>query len=218
MKSKLVCSLLLILCCNYAGAQALIPMLFRPDDEPAKESDTVSFYSVRRDSTVLVSINDETLFYRLVARRDSRRVLAEGRLAAVGDSYVQVGLWRQYDLSGKLQIEGAYVNANPIGKWTWFGKSGKPAIEGNYGGVIDKDGLNTCLSGEYREYYPDGKLKLLGYYAADRTRILDTALVNDPVSGSEKSKMYYRSQYAPKKVGTWLQFDENGELQRKDDY
>ena len=100
---------ILALCvCDNAVGQALIPFKYTSEDENRliKENDTVRYYIATGDTVNVVALNEEGMYYKLVNRKDKKKVMAEGGLLADGDGYLQHGRWVQYHSNGKTAISG----------------------------------------------------------------------------------------------------------------
>jgi antitoxin component YwqK of YwqJK toxin-antitoxin module len=216
MRSLLTIGLFLTL--GNVHAQSLIPFKFTSDDDNrmVKENDSVKIYKATDDTSHLVSIDEETSYYRLLTR--NRKVIAEGAFVADGDNNLQEGKWSQYFDNGKVMLTGYYKKSKPIGTWEEYYPSGKLKTLSNYGAVLDKDGTSTCLSGSYQEFYSNGRLKVNGFYAAERKKVSDTVEVEDPVSGTKIHKVVSQSAYRPVKTGTWEYYTEEGEFEKKTDF
>lgn len=201
------------------SAQVLIPLKYVSEEENRllKENDTLRYFAASGDSLNVVAINEETLYYKLVNKRNKSKTVAEGGLVPDGDSYLQHGHWVQYYNNGVAEITGSYWRGKPIGVWETYYQDGKVKTTAHYALITDKDGTNTCMSGEYRAYYASGRLKTLGYYTADRNRYQDTLQVEDPLTGNKLVKTLYKSVYTPKKAGYWEYYTEEGELEKKED-
>jgi antitoxin component YwqK of YwqJK toxin-antitoxin module len=201
------------------NAQALIPIKFTSEDDNLllKENDSLRYYTATGDSVNIVAINEEALYYKLVNKRNKAKTVAEGGIVADGDSYLQHGHWVQYYTNGVAEIKGNYMRGKPVGEWETYYKDGKVKTTVHYALITDKDGTNTCISGVYKEYFANGRLKTLGYYTADRNRYQDTLQVEDPISGSKQVKTLYKSVYTPRKIGEWEYYTTEGELEKKEE-
>lgn len=204
---------------NEILAQELIPLKYKSEDENKllNENDSTRIYAATGDTTNVVTINEETAYYRLVNRRNRKKVVAEGGLLAAGEGYQQHGKWIQYYGNGKPALMGTYLRGKPAGAWQELWPDGKPKRDFHYAILADKDGTYTCMSGEYHEYYENGQLKVTGFYMADRKRNADTVTVEDPVSGTRVSKKVFSSEYVPRKTGIWEYYTETGEADRKEE-
>jgi antitoxin component YwqK of YwqJK toxin-antitoxin module len=220
MKRILSLVILSVLFAGCALGQVLIPIKFISEDDNRllSENDSVRFYAATDDTLNIVAINEDALFYRLVNRRDHKRVVAEGGIIADGEGYLQHGRWQQFSANGKPAISGTYLKGKPAGNWEEYHLNGRLKATYQYALVTDKDGTNTCISGEYREYYNTGRLKVCGFYTADRNRTRDTLSVEDPVSGNKVNKTLFRSVYTPRKAGFWEYFSESGESEKREEY
>lgn len=201
------------------NAQGLIPIKYvsEEDNRLLKENDTLRYYAASGDSVNVVAINEELLYYKLVNKRKKSKVVAEGGIIPNGDGYLQHGHWIQYDANGSVEITGSYLRGKPVGSWATYYQDGRVKTEVHYAMITDKDGTNSCMSGEYRDYYANGKLKTLGFYTADRNRYQDTLLVEDPLTGGKLVKTLYKSVYTPRKTGLWEYYTDEGELEKKED-
>lgn len=201
-----------------AYAQSPIPFAFTSDDDNKliKENDSVKLYRATNDTASIVSINEETNYYRLLTK--SHKLIAEGSFSIEGERNLQEGKWFQYYDNGKVMLTGYYKKSRPVGTWEEYYSSGKIKAIKNYGIIIDKDGTSTCLSGSYQEFYSSGKLKVNGFYGAERKKVSDTVEVEDPVSGSKIKKVVSQSVYKGEKTGTWEYYTEEGEVEKKEEH
>ncbi len=219
-RSVLFSIVFLLTIATNVSAQTLIPFRYTSEDENKllKENDSVRFYAATGDTSAAVTINEETLYYKQVYKRSRKKIMAEGGIVAEGEGYKQQGNWIQYHPNGKKQIEGSYHHGKPVGQWSEFYADGTLKLLYHYAIISDKDGMNTCISGEYKEYFPDGKLKISGFYSADRTRKTDSVIVEDPVSGKQLSKTVSKSVYTPRKAAYWEYYTEEGELEKREEF
>lgn len=216
-----VCFVLLAFCTGSdVMGQALIPFKYTSEEENRliKENDTVRYYIATGDTVNVVALNEEAMYYKLVNRKDKKKVVAEGGLIADGEGYLPHGRWVQYYNTGKTAISGSYIKGKPAGIWEEFYPDGRLKVSGHYAIISDKDGVTTCRSGEYLEYYSNGQLKESGYYAADRTVSKDSTSVEDPVSGKMVTKTISKSYYSPKKAGPWDHYSEAGEVEKHEEF
>ncbi len=202
-----------------AHAQSVIPFKYtsEEDNRLVKENDSLKYYEATGDPLNVVAINEETMHYQLVVGKDKKKVLAEGDIVGENDNYLQSGRWVQYHPNGRVQLAGNFYRGKPVGTWEENYPDGKVKKVYNFGLISDKDGLITCLSGEYREYYNDGNLKVSGYYAADRAKKSETVQVEDPISGKNVNSTISKSVYTARKAGTWEYYTADGEVERKDE-
>jgi hypothetical protein len=220
MKYAFFLFLLLIANGGRLMSQTLIPFKFTAEDENRliKENDTVRYYIATDDTVNVVALNEDALYYKLVNRKDKKKVVAEGGLVAEGDGFLQHGRWVQYHSNGKVSITGSYLKGKPAGLWEEYYQDGHIRLSYNYAIITDKDGTNTCISGSYQEFYNNGQLKVSGFYAADRNRAKDTLTVEDPVTGTKVSKTIARSVYTIRRAGYWDSYSENGELDKREEF
>ncbi|MCF8450894.1 MAG: hypothetical protein K9G49_13560 [Taibaiella sp.] len=206
--------------CSVTQAQSLIPLKFKSEDDNRllKENDSLSFYAATGDTANVVAINEETLTYKLVSKKDRKRVVAEGGILAEGEGYLQHGRWVQYHNNRNAAIAGSYLRGMPVGKWEEYYPDGRIELSYHYAIITDKDGTNTCMSGEYLEYYNNGKLKVSGFYTALRNRTPDAQTVEDPVTGAKINKTVYKSVYTPRKTGIWEYYSESGEQEKREEF
>jgi antitoxin component YwqK of YwqJK toxin-antitoxin module len=93
-----------------------------------------------------------------------------GQLKEVGEysSNKRNGYWKAFYEDGKLKGEGDYKD--DVGTYTEFFPSGKVMAKGNReSGVIEREGnyLNNKKEGEWKLYFPSGKLYAQGNYQQD---------------------------------------------------
>lgn len=198
-------------------AQSLISFEFTSEDENPliKENDSFKYYIASGDTANTVCLSEEMSLYRLLNK--DRKVIAEGNYSLQGDKYQQEGKWTEWYNSGKLKRTGYYMSGLPVGTWQEFYSNGKPKFISNYGIFISKGETYSCLSGSYQEFYQNGKLKVNGLYSAEIKTVHDTVSVTDPVTGHEVKKDMARKVLTPGKAGKWEYYDENGELDKKED-
>lgn len=201
-----------------ASAQINISFDFSSEDDNRliKENDSVKFYVASGDTNNIVCINEEASYYKLLSK--DRKVLAEGAYVMEGEKYLQEGKWIENYESGKIKITGSFRKNKPIGNWIEYYPSGKIKCTSNYAIFTDADGVNSCLSGSYQEFYKTGQVKVSGFYAAELYKVKDTLNVDDPVSGSTVAKVRTHNGLKPEKFGHWEYFSESGELEKKQDY
>ena len=219
---KYIVSMVLLALCTFGDvvAQSLIGLKYtsEEDNRLIKENDTVRYYIATGDTVNVVALNEEAMYYRLVNRKDKKKVVAEGGMVAEGEGFLQHGRWIQYHSNGKTAISGSYIKGKPAGIWEEYYPDGRLKISGHYAIISDKDGITTCRAGEYLEYYSNGQIKVSGYYAADRTVSKDTLTVDDPVSGKAVTKTVSRSYYSSKKAGFWDYYSETGEPEKHEEF
>ena len=215
---RLLLLLAVVLIPHIGHAQMGIPFAFTSDDDNKliKENDSVKLYRATDDSAHIVSINEETNYYRLLTK--GRRVIAEGAFIADGDHYLQDGKWTQYFENGRVMLTGYYKRSKQVGTWEEYFQGGKVKVIANYGIMIDKDGISSCMSGSYQEFYGNGKLKVNGFYGAERKKVADTVEVEDPVSGTKSRHVVSQSTYVAQKTGTWEYYTEEGEFDKKEEH
>lgn len=215
---KIVQILICIIVTINTNAQVSISFDFssEEDNRLIKENDSVKFYVASGDTNNIVCINEETSYYRLLNK--DNRVIAEGAFVMEGDKYLQEGKWIENYESGKLKLTGSFKKNKPIGCWTEYYQNGKVKNISNYAIITDADGLISCLSGTYQEFYKTGQIKVSGFYAAELFKIKDTLNVDDPVSGKTVAKIRTHNALKSEKFGHWEYYTETGELDKKQDY
>lgn len=211
-------ALLLITAVN-ASAQSTIPFKFVSEDENKliKENDSLKFYAATDDTSAVVALNDDALWYKLL-KKDRVTVLAEGAFITEGEKFLQDGKWVARYENGKIKVTGYFRKGKQIGTWMEYYNSGKPRTIYNYGIFTDKGEMSTGLSGTWQEFYSSGKLKVNGFYASNTVVYYDTLTVTDPVSGSEVRKAVKHRALNAEKTGHWEYFSEDGELDKKEDF
>ncbi len=76
---------------------------------------------------------------------------------------------------------------------------------------LDKNGNSVslgiqytdCIVGEWKEFYPDGKVKLIGHYRENKTGNWDDI---------------WKRGYCSVKEGVWIYYDENGSVLKTENY
>jgi antitoxin component YwqK of YwqJK toxin-antitoxin module len=214
---RLLFALLFIAFSGGAWAQGSIPFKFISEDDNRliKETDSVKYFVATGDTDNIVSLNEESLYYRLLNR--DRKVVAEGPYIVEGDKFFQEGRWVERFANGKVKLTGVYRKGLTIGTWQKFYSDGKLKTIYNYGIFNDNGAISSCLSGTYQEYYQNGELKVSGFYCAKFSMIKDTIEVVDPVTGEKIIKTTNRNVISAAKTGHWEYFNEAGDLERKED-
>ncbi|MES2702976.1 MAG: hypothetical protein V4649_10070 [Bacteroidota bacterium] len=211
--------IVLVLCAQAAAAQLSIPFGFLSDDKNKflRENDSVKFYAATGDTSRIVSINEETSWYKLISKKDGT-VVAEGSFWPDEERALQDGKAFTRYPSGTIKLSGYYLRGKPVGTWQSYYAGGQLKAVYNYGIINDDNGISTCYSGLYQEYYENGKLKVNGFYAAKMSEVADTVAVEDPVSGDTVTKVLKRSAYAAAKAGRWEYYNQEGEFTKKDEF
>ena len=220
MMSRIIIFLFcVVLTAARAQGQTLIPFEFTSEEDNrfVKENDSCRCYVSSGDSSMTVCLNEENLFYKLV--NHAQKTVAEGSYILEGEKYLQTGKWiEKYD-NGRPKIVGCYRRNKPIGTWQEFYANGKVKTIYNYTIMVNEKGSTSfCLSGTWQEFYPDGKVKVNGYYLASETKVTDTLIVEDPITEQKVMKLTARTECKPVKTGTWEYYNENGELDKKDEF
>lgn len=198
--------------------QELISFEFASEEENRflRENDSCKFYIASSDTALIVSLNEEASYYKLINKAE--KVVAEGGYILENDKYLQAGKWTERYDNGKIKLTGYYRRNKPIGTWQSFYPTGKLKAVYNYTIIVnEKGGTNYCLSGTWQEYYPDGKLKVNGVYIASEAKATDTIEVEDPVTDQKILKVVSKVEYKPVKTGTWEYYSSSGELDKKEE-
>ena len=209
----------IILTGTIAPAQVSIPFNFVSEEKNKliRETDSAKYYTATKDTTRMVSINEETNWYRLMNKKD-RSVVAEGSYIVDDDKYYQDGRAISRYPDGAMKLAGYYRHGKQVGLWQAYYPGGQLKTVYNFGIILNEGGFASCYSGSYQEYYESGKLKLNGYYAAKMTEVFDTVDVEDPVTGEFVHKTISNMSYTAQKTGHWEYYTESGEINKKEDY
>jgi antitoxin component YwqK of YwqJK toxin-antitoxin module len=201
-----------------AYGQATIPMKFKSEDanKLIKETDSVKYYEATGDMDDVVTIDEDNAVYKLLGK--GRKVIDEGGFVTDDDKYYQDGKWTEHFENGKTSITGSYRRGKPVGVWKSFYQEGHIKSIYNYGIILENGIVKTCLSGSYEEFFPDGKVKVNGYYAAVATDTKDTVTVEDPVTGEKTIAVSAVHSYKGVKTGHWEYYNEDGEIEKKEDF
>src|ERR1043165_924102 len=150
-----------ILTCTAAHAQVSIPFGFVSEEKNkfVRETDSVKFYGATKDTTRMVSINEETSWYRLVNKRD-KSVIAEGSFIVDDDKYYQDGKAMSRYPDGATKLTGFYRHGKPVGLWQAYYPGGQLKNVYNFAIILGDNTFSSCYSGTYQEYYESGKLKV----------------------------------------------------------
>jgi predicted DNA-binding protein (MmcQ/YjbR family) len=220
-KKKLTKKLLLILSLlaitGKVTAQEIIPFDFTSEEEnrQIKENDSLKYFVATSDTSKLVVLNEENLWYKLLNK--DRKVIAEGAYLMDNEKYLQDGKWvEKYD-NGKVKNTGCYRRNLPIGTWQEYYNTGKPKSVSNYGIITYKGEPLYCLAGTWQEFYPDGKLKVSGFYGSTVFSYKDTVMIEDPISGKKVPTAISHNSVRAEKTGHWEYYSEAGELDKKED-
>jgi antitoxin component YwqK of YwqJK toxin-antitoxin module len=216
---KRILLIVFILHTTLSHAQVAIPFGFTSEEKNKliRENDSVKFYTATRDTSRIVSINDETNWYRLLNKKD-RSVIAEGSFIVDDEKYMQEGRAVAHYPDGGIKLAGFYRHGKPVGLWQAYYPGGQLKNIYNYAIILDDGGFSSCYSGSYQEFFENGKLKVNGFYAAKMTEVFDTVDVEDPVTNEYVHKAISRMSYAPQKTGHWEYYNESGELDKKEDF
>lgn len=200
-------------------AQVSIPFGFISEEKNKliRETDSVKYYAATKDTTRIVSINEETNWYRLLNKKD-RSIVAEGSFVVEDDKYYQEGKAIARYPDGAIKMTGYYRHGKQVGLWQAYYPGGQLKNIYNFGIILNEGSFASCYSGSYQEYYESGKLRANGFYAARMTEVFDTVDVEDPVSGEVVHKTISSTSYTAQKTGHWEYFTESGELNKKEDY
>lgn len=108
--------------------------------------------------------------------------------------------------SGKLAIEGEYIDGQKQGKWTNYFDADDNAIQGT---LIFKDGV---LDGRYVTYFPDGKEQLVGNY---KNGLRDGLWTWYTMEGNVESEVRFADG---KKTGDQIFYNEFKTITKKERY
>lgn len=210
-------SVVFIMGASFSFAQSLIPFEFtsEEDNRLIKENDSFKVYVSSGDTSNAVCISEEYSLYRLLSK--SGRTIAAGGFLMETDKFLQDGKWTTFYENGRVKMTGYFQRNIPIGTWQEFNKNGGLKTVSNYGLFVQSTGVASCLSGTYQEYYNSGKLKVNGFYAGSLVTVRDTVTVTDPVTGQDVIKVINRKELAAVKTGHWEYFEENGDLEKKEE-
>ncbi len=98
------------------------------------------------------------------------------------------GVWKTYDVDGKLSIEGSYVNGKHINEWKYY-DNGKLFLLRNY--------IDTVNRQIYITVYDKEELKVAEGYQ---------------IEGMKNNKLDYIN------IGTWIYYYKNGKIKKAIDY
>ncbi len=210
-------SVVFLMCASLLHAQVLIPFEYtsEEDNRLIRENDSFKVFVATGDTSNSVCISEEYSLYRLVSK--SGRTIASGAFIFESDKYLQDGKWAAFYENGRIRMTGYFQRGIPVGTWQEFNKNGGLKTVSNYGLFVQSTGVTSCLSGTYQEYYNSGKLKINGFYAGSLVTVHDTVTVADPVTGQDVIKVINRKKLTAVKSGRWEYFEENGDLEKKED-
>jgi len=204
--------------CFAAFAQIEEPLRFTGEDENQliKEADGGKYFTGAEDSSYTVFLGDDPLKYKLFNK--DHKVIADGLLVAEGNVFLHEGKWTEYYDNGKVKSTGMYYKDHPIGNWQRFYEDGKLKLNCTFT-LIENGAYYSCMTGDYKEYYENGKSKTTGFYKAVFDESLkDTVMVVNPDTGGEEMKTVKSTKPHAIKFGTWQYYNEQGELLKKEDF
>lgn len=196
---------------------ASIPFEFtsEEDNRLIKDNDSLKYYEATGDTDKIVCLDEEASYYKLLGK--DHKVIAEGAFILEGEKYLQVGKWSEHFPNGKVKMTGYYEKSKPVGTWQEFYNTGKLKTVCNYV-IINDRGVNSgCAAGAYQEFYPSGRVKMSGFYGAVSQIVTDTSVVEDPIAEKKIMGLQTHNVYVPEKIGRWEYYNEDGELEKKED-
>jgi antitoxin component YwqK of YwqJK toxin-antitoxin module len=122
------------------------------------------------------------------------------------------GIYKLYYPNGKIKLEAHYSNDICKGYSTEYYNNGKIKYTGNYSGSFIQARLecDTCTNKKFIfEDVNYNKLDIINQYSSDFRKELGAIMKDCDLKKSIK---------IPLKIGTWLYYDENGNIQKKMQY
>ena len=194
----------------------------RKDKNGLKQGSWKTFYNNDKLKSEANYLND--LLHGIYREYDRRGKLIKNQRYNYGvlleenvEEKEQIVVKEEFYENGKLKKSGGFINKRPVGIHKEFKPNGtiSNAIlyddEGNIKGtgLIDE---NVKKQGEWKYYYPDGKIKSKGKYLNNRKNGKWTFYFQD---GSYEQKGRYKNG---KLSGDWTWFFENGNIKREEHY
>ena len=164
------------------------------DDKPYGEF--TYYYESGRVESKMVFLNGGKVAYNTMYHESSGYIMAKGKYV----NQQKDSLWVYYDNKGQLKSQENYKNGKLDGQRVVYYEP----INGQYRVAKFEYYTNGVRDGQFKEYYPNTKLKAEGTYKDGN--------LNGTVKyyhGNGKLERIERYKYAVKH-GWWIFFDENG--------
>lgn len=128
-----------------------------------------------------------------------------GKVLKAEGSYIdnrRTGIWKFYNLQGKVEQTGSYNNGRPDGLWKWYYENGSILREEEY--------FQGQRDGSYTEYSPEGDITGQGQYS-DGERNGDWKFKTGEITEEGKYIIGLRD-------GVWKSYYADGNLRSKGNY
>ncbi len=215
---KKICFTLLALWAgHYTYAQKTSPLYETYFSEPdnMKQDEEGGGYHFDTNDGFKVAMSDDG-YYKLSS--SDGVLLEEGDTDEGDNSFTRHGKWIEYHASGKIKASGNYYQNRPFGHWQFFDSKGNPASEFDILVIVAEDGTTAfCKAGTELVYYDNGKLKEERFYKAEPFNGEDRVQVEDPETGKKVWSKVAVKAYRPKPFGTWIYYNNDGTVDRKED-
>ncbi len=218
MKIKLLIVLIVIVFSKTASSQEDIPCFgtfIVPDLIVNYRADSGGYwFSPKADTNLLCFISRDVEIYRHYNKK-TNKLLVEGSFAGrvYTDSYSRFGKWIEYYEVGSIKTIGHYYEDNPIGQWQHFYENGRLKESYNIALIEAQPASSYCKVGSYQYYYPDGQLKIDGYYAAAMD---STQEVRYDLDG--KKFMMDCIKPISKPFGIWTYYNQSGGVDHRETF
>lgn len=148
--------------------------------------------------------------------RYTMQVLVEGSFGGkiYTDSHMRFDKWSEYFETGIVKTTGYYYEDQPIGLWQFFYPNGQLQESYSISLIEAEPSSSYCRTGSYQSYYPNGILKVNGYYRAsvDSTTEERTNYMNG------NSYMVQTRKPIAKQFGIWTYYNELGQIERQEEF
>jgi antitoxin component YwqK of YwqJK toxin-antitoxin module len=172
-------------------------------------------YHFRVGDTLEVSMSDDG-YYKLTNTNGD--LLEEGDTDEGDSEFTRHGKWTEYYSNGKMKAVGNYFHNEPYGHWQLFDPEEKLATEFDILVLTNEDGITTyCKAGSEIIYRRNGKIMEEHFYKAEPYMGEDRVLVEDPVTEKKAWKMVPVKAFRPKPFGTWVYYNADGTVEKRED-
>jgi antitoxin component YwqK of YwqJK toxin-antitoxin module len=131
-----------------------------------------------------------------------------------GSDFIKNGIWEEFYPNGNPKIVGFYKDDIAVDYWQHFYDNGYPKITYNFRRKLLNGETYTLLEGPYEYFYPNGQVKILGYYSIF-SKIIEKEEF-DPERGEMRLVAY--PILDSKKSGIWRYYLPSGELAGTETY
>lgn len=215
---KKVCLAVVFIATAYISAaqktSRLYETYFSNPDAMVQDEEGGGYHFAVGDS-LMVAMSDDG-YYKLT--NTSGSLLEEGDTDEGDNEFTRHGKWIEYYTSGKMKTAGNYFHNKPYGHWQFFDEAGKLTSEFDVLVLVAEDGTNAyCKAGSEILYYSNGKVKEERFFKAEPSIGEDRVMVEDPVTEKKAWKKVEIKTYRPKPFGTWVFYNSDGTVEKRED-